>query len=117
MSGWNEDSFLEEIMPLLKQKQGPEWCPNAETVCAVIDGSASDALRDAFAGHTAQCPACANLYERLRNFDRPGPPEQERQWQQTEKRLDIWLESLAAPPHRIRNGSPQTVGRACAGRS
>ncbi len=106
MSGWNEDSFLEETMPLLQQKLRPGWCPDAETVCAVAAGDASDALRLAIAAHTVQCQACANLHERLRRFaqaDSPFPL-QEPDWSETEKRLARWLASFLdeeANIHRV----------------
>lgn len=66
-------------------------CPDAATVLAVIGGEASDWLRDAYAQHLAQCPACLELDGRLRNFDRPVLVKDEAEWKQTEKRLDNWL--------------------------
>jgi len=83
-------------MPLLQKRQGPDWCPDAETLCALAEGNVTQAVKDAFGAHAAGCPACANLYERLRRFDQAGSPLQEPEWCQTEKRLDNWLESSLA---------------------
>jgi hypothetical protein len=96
MSGWNEDNFLEEIMPLLQQKRAPDPCPNADTVCAVVEGGVSATVRHTVAAHTAQCPACASLLERLRSFDEKGSALKEAEWSQSEKRLDNWFESFLA---------------------
>ena len=60
MSGWNEDNFLEQMAPLLKNAHRGV-CPDAETLGAVIDGAAGPAVREAVAAHTAGCPACAEL--------------------------------------------------------
>jgi hypothetical protein len=39
MNSWNEGNFLERLMPPLKQKisVGDDPCPDAETLCAVIE--------------------------------------------------------------------------------
>ena len=65
MTAWNEGNFLEEIMPHLQKKQGPDWCPDVETMCAIADEDMDDLLRVAIAAHTAICPACASLHQRL----------------------------------------------------
>jgi len=96
MSGWNEDDFLEAMMPVLRKKQGPDWCPDAETLGAVAEGNVSDALKEAIAAHTAACSSCAGLQERLRRFDQASFVHQDAAWQSTEKRLDDWMDSVFA---------------------
>jgi hypothetical protein len=105
MSACNEDNFLEEIMPLLRKKQGPDWCPDAAMLCALAEDNTTEAVKDAFAVHKAVCPACANLFERLRSFDEAGSVNvptralvafEEPEWSQTERLLDNWLESFLA---------------------
>jgi hypothetical protein len=72
MSDWNEDNFLERLAPQLRQKLNgpPGHCPDAETVCAVIEGKARQPERDAVFAHLSQCAACADLQSRLLNFER-----------------------------------------------
>jgi hypothetical protein len=96
MSGWNQDDFLEAMMPVLRKKQGPDWCPDAETLGAVVEGNVSDALKEAVAAHTATCPVCAGLHERLRNFDQASFAQDEAAWGETEKRLDNWMQGVLA---------------------
>ena len=69
MSKWDEDGFWEEMMPVLRNTHGSTACPDAETLSAVIDGKASDFLREALTAHIGQCPTCADLRNRL---VRPG---------------------------------------------
>jgi hypothetical protein len=103
---WSEDDFLERLMPQLRRELGGGngACPDAATVLAVIEGEASDWLRNVYAQHLAQCSACLELDSRLRNFDRPVLVKDEAEWKQTEKRLDNWLsahlESRAAASRR-----------------
>ncbi|MGA2000822.1 MAG: hypothetical protein ABSG52_12570 [Terriglobales bacterium] len=103
---WSEDDFLERLMPQLRRELGGGngACPDAATVLAVIEGEASDWLRNAYAQHLAQCFECSELDSRLRNFDRPVLVKDEAEWKQTEKRLDNWLsahlESRAAASRR-----------------
>ncbi|MFI5086907.1 MAG: hypothetical protein ACHP7I_00805 [Terriglobales bacterium] len=103
---WSEDDFLERLMPQLRRELGGGngACPDAATVLAVIEGEASDWLRNVYAQHLAQCSACLELDSRLRSFDRPVLVKDEAEWKQTEKRLDNWLsahlESRAAASRR-----------------
>lgn len=94
MSGWNEDNFLEELLPPLRHRLAAGLCPEAETWCAVADDEASESLRNAIAAHTARCPACRDLQQRLQRFDGPVLPGHENEWEQTEERLESWLKSF-----------------------
>ena len=96
MSDWNEDNFLEEIMPLLSTKPSTDSCPDAETICSVIDGEASHALGEAVTAHAARCPLCAQFEQRLRSFDRAIPLRDESEWREAGKRLDNWVEVFLA---------------------
>lgn len=96
MMDWNEDNFLDRLAPQLRKKDGRATgpCPNAETLLAVIEGAASEPERNTVNAHLAQCAACAELRSRLLNFESLSPPEPEAEWNQTETRLDNWLEGF-----------------------
>ena len=96
MSGWNEDSFLERLMPQPPPNPGGKQnsCPDAETLCAVMEGETSGPLRDAVLEHLRQCTACADVQHRLLNFDLGGEPEGEAEWQEARSRLDNWVARL-----------------------
>jgi len=70
---WNEDNFLEKL--------------------------ASAPSPQAMAAHRAACPECRDLARRLERFDDPPDAGLDAGWQQTEARLDSWLENFL-PPHR-----------------
>ena len=115
MIDWNEDNFLEKLTPELRKKSGGAMglCPDAETLCAVIEGVARGPERDAVIEHLSQCAACAELRARLlnfENFESVSPPEPEAVWKQTRTRLDNWLEgflrSEAAHSRSPRGGKP-----------
>lgn len=101
MTGWTEDNFLEEMIPLLNRQPGARQCPSANVACAVIDGNASDATRHAFALHAAGCSACATLHRRLLSFGAMELPERDQAWGPVEARLDAWLETFLAPPAAV----------------
>jgi len=96
MTDWNEDNFLEHLAPQLCKKDGRATgpCPDAETLLAVIEGAASEPERNTVNEHLSQCAACAELRSRLLNFESLSPPEPEAVWNQTETRLDNWLEGF-----------------------
>lgn len=91
MNGWNEDNFLEELMPLLRRERAADQCPEAEALYAVADGETSEVSRNAIAAHAARCPACRDLQQRLQAFEAQMPRGEEIEWEQTDKRLDSWL--------------------------
>lgn len=94
MSGWNEDNFLERLMPPPGRRLDAGPCPEAEAFCAVSGGETGETLKNAVAAHTARCPACSDLQRRLQAFDNPLLTGQETEWGQTEDRLANWLESF-----------------------
>jgi hypothetical protein len=89
-------------MPLLQNKQRPSRCPDAETLCALAQDDVSEPHKEAFVAHTAACPTCANLHERLRGFHEASPSSQGPEWGQTQKRLDNWIESFLAAEAPVR---------------
>lgn len=91
MNGWNEDNFLEELMPLLRRKRAADQCPEAEAFYAAADGETSEVSRNAIAAHAVRCPACGDLQQRIQAFDAPMLTGREAEWEQTEGRLDSWL--------------------------
>ncbi len=95
MSNWNEDNFLEKLVPQLRRELGTEQnsCPDSATLCAVMDGEASAWLRHTFSGHLVQCPTCAHLYRRLQDFGKGELPEHDAEWERADKRLHNWFQS------------------------
>jgi hypothetical protein len=96
MTGWNEDNFIERIIPLLKRRFGAAPCPEAAAFLAASNGETSGVLRKAMAEHASGCPDCRDLQQRMERFDAPMVTGHDAEWQQTEKRLDNWLESFLA---------------------
>ena len=101
---------MERLAPQLRQKLRGHGgsCPDAETLCAVIEGEAPQPERDTVMAHLAQCADCSDLQSRLLNFEQEIEPEPEMAWNQTRTRLDNWLEgflrSEAAGLHRSQKG-------------
>jgi len=112
MIDWNEANFLERLTPQLRQKSGGAKgpCPDAETLCGVLEGDVRGPLRKLVIEHLTHCPQCAELRSRLLNFDSVSPPEPEAVWNQTQTRLDNWLEgflrSEAAHSRSPKGGKP-----------
>ena len=112
MSDWNEYNFLERLAPQLRLKIRSDdgFCPDANTLCAVIEGEAPQLERDRVMAHLSQCAGCSDLQSRLLNFEQEIGPEPETAWNQTRTRLDNWLEgflrSEAARSHTPQKGRP-----------
>jgi hypothetical protein len=96
MTAWNEDNFLEKLLALARQASSAERepCPDAEVLCAVLEGEAPAPLRQLVLEHVRHCPDCAFLQSRLLNFAAGASPEPEAVWGETQKRLDNWLEGF-----------------------
>lgn len=116
MTGWNEDNFLERLLAQVRQQRSAKRdpCPDAETLCAVLEGEAPALLREQVTEHLRHCPDCADLQSRLLNFDTGTSPEPEAVWKETRKRLDNWLEgflrSEAANLRAARSTAPSRKG-------
>jgi len=114
MTGWNEDNFLEKLLAQVRQQRGAERdpCPDAETLCAVLEGEAQAPLREQVTEHLRHCPDCADLQNRLLNFEAGTSPEPEAVWKETRKRLDNWLEGfLRSEPANLRAAKPAEPSR------
>ena len=96
MTGWNEDNFIERVVPLLGRRSGAAPCPEAAAFLAASDGDTSGVLKEAMAEHASRCPDCRDLQQRMERFDAPMVADYNGEWKQTEKRLDNWLESFLA---------------------
>ena len=85
MTGWNEDNFLERLLAQAQQQYGADRgpCPDAETLCAVMEGAAPAPLRQLVLEHVRHCPDCAFLQSRLLNFEAGASPEPEAVWKET----------------------------------
>lgn len=114
MTGWNEDNFLEKLLAEARQQPGADRgpCPDAETLCAGLEGDAPAPLREFVLDHLRHCRDCAELQNRLLNFGTRTSPEPEAAWKETSKRLDIWLEGfLASEMARSRGSKAVAVSR------
>src|ERR1035437_8297004 len=96
MTGWNEDNFIEKIVPLLQRRFGAPSCPEAGAFLAASNNDTSGILKKAMAEHVSGCPDCRDLQQRMERFDAPMVSDHDAEWKQTEKRLDNWLESFLA---------------------
>src|SRR5580704_6364094 len=118
MSHWSEDDFLERLMPLIRQEAGArkESCPDIETICAVVDGSAGNFIRDAVTGHLEYCDSCVQLRDSILHFGRQEAPKHDSEWKQAEKRLDNWAagflnaETVSARRQRREESSREHTG-------
>ena len=108
-----KQTFLENLMPSLRRKliARRDPCPDADTLTAVVDGTAADSLKQVVAGHLKRCPACDGLHSRLVGFERGGRPVQPAEWMDTQRRSDDWLDNFLAspaaarPPPQLASGS------------
>ena len=94
MTGWTEDNFFERLLVQVRQQHGaePSPCPNVETLCTVFEADAPAPLAESVMEHLRHCSHCADLQNRLLNFDASPALEPEAEWCETRKRLDNWLE-------------------------
>jgi len=114
MTGWNEDNFLERLLAKAREQHGADRgpCPDAETLCAGLEGDAPAPLREFFLDHLRHCRDCAELQNRVLNFGTQTSSEPEAAWKETSKRLDIWLEGfLASEMARLHGSKPVAVSR------
>jgi hypothetical protein len=103
MAGWNEDNFIEKIIPLLPERRfDAAPCPEAAALLAASDCDTGGILKKAMAEHASGCPQCRDLQQRMERFDAPMPVGPDAEWNQTEKRLDNWLESFLASEAAVR---------------
>ncbi|MFZ0794849.1 MAG: hypothetical protein WAM65_13835, partial [Candidatus Korobacteraceae bacterium] len=93
MTTLNEHNFLERLMPHLQQRNGLErqTCPDSMTLAAFMENQLGASDRDAIAMHLTQCSACAELHDRLVGFSKATAAAQDPEWENTEKRLAIWM--------------------------
>ena len=94
MKYWNEDNFLERLMPQQQtnDRAQKDFCPDTESLCAFSENRTRGVVRDAIASHLAECKSCAELHKRLLNFAAPPQPTDEGEWRVVEKRLENWMD-------------------------
>lgn len=112
MTEWNEETFLERLMPSMQQQRraARSGCPDIEVLCALSDDRIIGQLKSDITAHVAACPRCSELYSRLTNFATPGVREDEQEWTNAEKRLENWTEGFlrsAQPSRSTSHGGPQ----------
>jgi hypothetical protein len=69
---------------------------------------ASEIVKKAIAAHTLGCPSCTDLQQHLRRFDAAGVADHDAEWEQTEKRLDNWLQSVLASDTAVHHEGART---------
>ena len=103
MTGWNEDNFIEKIIPLLGRRFNAAPCPKVAAFLTPSDGGTGGVLKKATAEHASGCADCGDLQQRFERFDAPMVIDHDGEWAQTEKRLDNWLESFLASGAGVRH--------------
>jgi hypothetical protein len=96
MGSCNEEDFLERLGPQLRWKIRAQrrFCPDAETLSAVLEGTAPGPVCEQVIKHLRHCAQCAALETRLRAFDEVTMPESAVEWTQARARLDNWLDGF-----------------------
>jgi len=109
MNDWTEELFLERLMPLMRQEPGvaPGNCPATELLCAFAEDRTAGAEKSAMVTHLAGCTRCRELHARLVRFAAPAAREDDREWDNAEKRLDIWMESVLSRERAHTSPRPQ----------
>jgi len=103
MTDWNENNFLERLMPYIKPGDRAGACPDPETLSAFAEGTLASKSRNAVQIHLNGCPACVQLCERLEDFGASKVAVSEAEWRNAEKRLENWMQAL------LRTGSAPTT--------
>ncbi len=96
MGGRKEEDFLEKLGPQVRRKIRAERnsCPDAETLSAVLEGTAPGPVRERVMGHLRHCAECAALQTRLQAFDDVTMEGSAAEWSQQQIRLDNWLDDF-----------------------
>jgi hypothetical protein len=110
---WNESDFLERLGPHLQHAREArfEGCPDAAVLCALVDNPERGSSEGPVMEHIRRCSACSTLYTQLQRFGRTGTPQDAPEWENAEKRLDLWMTSFLRaqmPPASVR---PQAQSR------
>jgi hypothetical protein len=96
MNDWNEQNFLERLMPRLQGHKPAlrEPCPDAESLCAFAEDRLSGGARNAIAEHLKYCAECRDINGRLLDFARPPVLVEPAEWTGAEKRLGNWMDGV-----------------------
>lgn len=101
MTGWDEQHFLDTIMPLLAERAANERVPDDETPSAGVEGERPSEVISLRA--LKSFPA-RDLAKRLQRFDNAVADPPDEAFEQAEERLDQWmcgfLASAAVNAHR-----------------
>jgi hypothetical protein len=96
MTSWNEDNFLEKLMPYRQRGGNSErqTCPDSASLSAFVANELGANEREAMAVHVARCSECAALHDRLVRFSEAPLTVQDVEWKNAEKRLGNWMEDF-----------------------
>jgi hypothetical protein len=98
MNAWNEDNFLEKMMPQLRQVNRVRMgsCPDAELLTAFTENKVAAFVREAITAHLEQCRECSEICAQLVNFSDAGSPAIDPEWANAGKRLGNWMDGFLA---------------------
>ena len=91
MTRWDQDNFLERVMPLLTEKRPDDLCPRAAAVSAVLGEERDEVFQKAIAEHASGCPACIDLRRRIAALEAALPAHADEEWNRAAGRLDSWF--------------------------
>lgn len=93
MTNWNEDNFLENLMPYWQRGRNLERqsCPNSASLSAFVANELGAPERDTITEHLGRCSECAALHDRLVRFSKPTVTVGDLEWKNAEKRLGDWM--------------------------
>jgi hypothetical protein len=96
MNTWSEANFLERLMPptQLKSSAKKDPCPEDELLVAFSENRLGGFVWDAVAEHLTRCGECSELQHRLVKFSSANAATDQREWGQTEKRLENWMDAF-----------------------
>jgi hypothetical protein len=95
MTSWNEDNFLERIMPYWRRGNPKRHgCPTSASLSAFVANELGASERDAMAAHLGRCSECTALHDRLVSFSQVLLTVQDLEWKNAEKRLGNWMEDF-----------------------
>lgn len=114
MTRWDEQHFLDTLMPLLAERAASERLPDDQAPSSVVDGEHPGGVISLRA--LKSFPA-RDLAQRLQHFDQADDDAPDQAWEQAEERLDQWmrgfLASAAVNAHRqSAEGLPAKTKRA-----
>lgn len=93
MTRWDEQHFLDTIMPLLAERAASERLPDDQTTSPWVDGEHPG---ESISMRALKSFPARDLAQRLRRFDQAVGDAPNQDWEQAEERLDQWMRGFLA---------------------